>query len=104
MCIRDSNDGLDVEGIVVNQFQSRAKLPTQLVQELKAEGQPVLPIYLNSSIKMRESHQSCTPLIHLAPSHPLTQKFVELYEHLSPEKKKDKTTGKMKDKKSETCT
>jgi len=92
----DHNDGLDVEGIVVNQFQSRAKLPTQLVQELKAEGQPVLPIYLNSSIKMRESHQSCTPLIHLAPSHPLTQKFVELYEHLSPEKKKDK--------KAETCT
>jgi len=45
---------------------------------------------------MRESHQSCTPLIHLAPSHPLTQKFVELYEHLSPEKKKDK--------KAETCT
>jgi len=86
----DHNDGLDLEGIVVNQFQSRAKLPTQLVQELKAEGQPVLPVYLNNSIKMRESHQSCTPLIHLAPSHPMTQKFVELYECLSSEKKESK--------------
>jgi len=92
----DHNDGLDVEGIVVNQFQSRAKLPTQLVQELKAEGQPVLPIYLNSSIKMRESHQSCTPLVHMAPSHPLTQKFVELYEYLSPEKKPSDKNKKIK--------
>jgi len=104
----DHNDGLDVEGIVVNQFQSRAKLPTQVVEELKAEGQPVLPIYLNSSIKMRESHQSCTPLIHMAPSHALTQKFVELYEHLSPNQKQPNNKkikkAKATDKKPETCT
>ena len=98
----DHNENLDVEGIIVNQFQSRANLPTQVVEELKAEGQPVLPVYLNSSIKMRESHQCCKPLIHMAPGHTLTQKFVELYEYLSPNKKqlsKKKSSGKTKAKK-----
>lgn len=82
----DHNEELDVEGIVVNQFQSRANLPTQLVEELKSEGHPVLPVYLTSSIKMRESHHSKKPLIYLAPSHPLTLKFVELYEYISSPK------------------
>lgn len=78
----DHNENLNVEGIIVNQFQPRANLPTQVVEELKAEGQPVIPVYLNSSIKMRESHQSRKPLIHMAPSHALTQKFIELHEHI----------------------
>lgn len=83
----DHNENLSVEGIVVNQFQTRANLPTQIIEELKAEGHPVIPVFLNSSIKMRESHQSCRPLIHMAPSHPLTLKFVELYDYISPIKK-----------------
>jgi chromosome partitioning protein len=33
----DHNEGLEVEGIVVNQFQPRASLP-QLLDELIAEG------------------------------------------------------------------
>ena len=33
----DHNESLVVEGIVVNQFQSRAKLPRRLVDELLAE-------------------------------------------------------------------
>lgn len=86
----DHNEGLTVEGIVVNQFQPRANLPAKIVEELKAEGQPIIPIFLNSSIKMRESHQSCKPLIHMAPSHPLTLKFIELYEHISPSTKQPK--------------
>jgi chromosome partitioning protein len=79
----DHNEDLNVEGIIVNQFQSRANLPTQVVEELKAEGHPVIPIYLNSSIKMRESHQSRKPLIHMAPSHALTQKYMALYQHIT---------------------
>ena len=78
----DHNDKLKIEGIVVNQFQSRANLPTQIIEELKAEKQPILPIYLNHSVKMRESHNACSPLIHFAPSHNLTNQFVELYDHL----------------------
>ncbi|MBV6824363.1 ParA family protein [Pseudomonas sp. PD9R] len=75
----DHNEGLEVEGIVVNQFQARASLPQQILDELIAEGLPVLPVYLASSVRMRESHQANTPLIHLDPRHKLTQQFVELH-------------------------
>jgi len=75
----DHNEGLEVEGIVVNQFQARASLPQQMLDELIAEGLPVLPVYLSSSVRMRESHQASTPLIHLDPRHKLTQQFVELH-------------------------
>jgi chromosome partitioning protein len=75
----DHNEGLEVEGIVVNQFQARASLPQQILDELIAEGLPVLPVYLGSSVRMRESHQANIPLIHLDPRHKLTQQFVELH-------------------------
>ena len=75
----DHNEGLEVEGIVVNQFQPRTNLPQQMLDELIAEGLPVLPVYLNSSVKMRESHELNIPLIHLDPRHKLTQQFVELH-------------------------
>ncbi len=78
----DHNDKLVVEGIVVNQFQSRANLPTQIIEELKSEKHPILPVYLNQSVKMRESHSACVPLIHYAPSHGLTKQYVELHTHL----------------------
>ena len=79
----DHNEKLQVEGIVVNQFQPRASLPQQMLDELIAKGMPVLPVYLNSSVKMRESHQACMPLIHLDPKHKLSQQFVELHRHLN---------------------
>ncbi|WEW98722.1 ParA family protein [Pseudomonas nitroreducens] len=75
----DHNEDLEVEGIVVNQFQPRATLPQQLLDELVEEELPVLPVYLMSSVKMRESHQACIPLIFLEPRHKLTQQFVELH-------------------------
>ncbi|MFS2157729.1 ParA family protein [Pseudomonas sp. Pseusp122] len=78
----DHNEGLEVEGIIVNQFQPRASLPQQMLDELIAEGLPVLPVYLNASVKMRESHEASTPLIHLDPRHKLTQQFVELHHWL----------------------
>ena len=78
----DHNEDLMVEGIVVNQFQARASLPQQMLDELIAEGLPVLPMYLSSSVRMRESHQACQPLIHFDPRHKLTQQFVELHDYL----------------------
>jgi chromosome partitioning protein len=75
----DHNEELEVEGIIVNQFQSQARLPQQMLDELIAEGLPVLPVYLNSSVKMRESHQASLPLIHLDARHKLSQQFVELH-------------------------
>lgn len=78
----DHNENLVLEGIVVNQFQSRASLPRQLLDELAAEALPLLPVYLMSSVKMRESHQACKPLIYLEPMHKLTQQFQALFDLL----------------------
>ncbi|MBA4110707.1 MAG: cobyric acid synthase [Leptothrix sp. (in: Bacteria)] len=78
----DHNQGLQVDGIVVNQFQPRANLPQKLVQELIDEGLPVLQPYLSASVRIRESHQQATPMIHLDPRHKLTQDFVALHDTL----------------------
>jgi chromosome partitioning protein len=79
---QDHNQKLGIEGIIVNQFQARARLPQQLVDELKEEGLPVLGTYLSSSVKVRESHEAAKPLIHLAPQHKLTEEYAALYEAL----------------------
>lgn len=78
----DHNPDLEVEGIVINQFNAQARLPGELVAELKEEGFPVLDTYLTSSVKMRESHYEMKPLIYLAPGHKLTQTYVELHDLL----------------------
>jgi chromosome partitioning protein len=75
----DHNRQLQVEGIVVNQYQARAKLPQALVDELIAEGLPVLPQFLSASVKVRESHQQALPLIHLAPRHKLSEEYRRLH-------------------------
>jgi chromosome partitioning protein len=79
----DHNADLKVEGIVVNQFQARASLPQRTVQELVAEGLPVLQPHLRASVKIKESHEKARPMIHLDARHPLTQDFVGLYEGLA---------------------
>lgn len=78
----DHNDDLSIEGIVVNQFQARSKLPTRIVDELRAEGRPVLPQTLSSSVKVKESHELHKPLIMLDRSHRVTQEYVALYDAL----------------------
>ncbi|WP_180683056.1 ParA family protein [Tepidicella baoligensis] len=78
----DHNPGLDIKGIVVNQFQPRANLPQRLVQELVDEGLPVLEPYLPASVKVRESHQLARPMIHLDSKHKLTQALWALHERL----------------------
>lgn len=78
----DHNEALIVEGIVVNQLQPRAALPQQMIDEMLAEGLPMLPVHLMSSVRMRESHQACMPLIYFDPRHKLSQQFVELHDVL----------------------
>lgn len=78
----DHNPELEVEGIVINQFNSQANLPGELVAELEEEGMPVFETYLNTSIKMKESHRAHRPLIDLAPSHKLTQQYLDLHAEL----------------------
>lgn len=80
----DHNEQLEVEGIVVNQYQPRASLPQRIVAELQAESLPVLNTRIPASVKMKESHTAARPLIHLAPKHRLTLEFIKLYEELHP--------------------
>lgn len=80
----DHNDRLQVEGIVVNQYQPRASLPQKIVAELKAESLPVLATHISASVKMKESHTAAMPLIQLAPKHKLTAEFIALYDELHP--------------------
>jgi chromosome partitioning protein len=76
----DHNPDLSVTGIIVNQFQSRARLPRRVVEELAGEGLPVVKPFLSSSVKVRESHEASRPLPFLAARHKLTGEFTELYE------------------------
>lgn len=75
----DHNSKLTMGGVVVNQFQARARLPQQLVDELTAEGLPILEPFISSSVKVRESHGAARPLPYLSPSHKLTGQFEELF-------------------------
>jgi chromosome partitioning protein len=83
----DHNHDLQVEGIVVNQFQSRANLPQKVVQELIDEKLPVLAPYLSASVKIKESHEQAKPMIHLDPHHKLTLEFIALHDKLDAPRK-----------------
>ncbi|MEL6772740.1 MAG: ParA family protein [Bacteroidota bacterium] len=79
----DHNEALQVEGIVVNQYQSNANLPQRVVGELRDENLPLLDTLLPASVKMRESHEAATPLVHFAPRHKLTLAFRDLFAEIS---------------------
>jgi len=78
----DHNPTLEVEGVIVNQFQSRARLPTALVEALRNDGNTVLEPFLSASVKVRESHQAARPLVHLAPRHKLSTEYAALHQRL----------------------
>lgn len=79
----DHNHKLFIEGILVNQFQARAALPSRLVEELEAERLPVCRTRLSSSVKMRESHLAAKPMIYFDSRHKLSTEFRALYRELS---------------------
>lgn len=78
----DHNDDLAIEGIVVNQFQARSKLPGRMVEELKKEGLPVLEQHIGSSVFVKESHEKHRPLIDLDGSHRISKEYLALYDAL----------------------
>ncbi|GAB2863143.1 ParA family protein [Pseudoduganella ginsengisoli] len=78
----DHNPALEIEGIIVNQFQPRANLPQRMVEELLGEGLPVLNSKLSSSVKVRESHERRLPMIHMDARHKLSQEFEALFDEL----------------------
>ncbi len=78
----DHNQALEIEGIIVNQYQKQANLPRQLVEDLIAEGLPVLTAMISPSVKVRESHSVSQPLVHYVPNHKLSDEFRALYAEL----------------------
>jgi len=78
----DHNRHLVVEGIIVNQYQARANVMRQAVEELQAEGHTVLQPPLSSSVKVRESHDACIPLVLMAPNHKVSREFQLLFDGL----------------------
>mgnify|MGYP003386153774 CR=1 FL=1 len=79
----DHNPAINIEGIIVNQFQKRAKLPVQLVNELLDDGMPLFKTMISPSVKIRESHSANQPLIQYAPTHKVTEEFKSLYAELN---------------------
>ena len=87
----DHRPELDVEGIIINQFQANARLPQKTIDGLLSQGLKVLEPYLSSSVIMRESHSVGTPLPYYRSSHKLSQEFDRLAQRLI------KVEGKKKD-------
>lgn len=85
--IEDHNPELLIEGVVVNQFLARARLPQQAVEQLAKEKFKLLKPYISTSIKIKESHAQSLPLIYLAPRHKVTQQFIDLHKVLSKKRK-----------------
>ncbi len=83
----DYNPDLQLEGIVINQFQNQANLPKELVSNLIKKGYPVLKPYIPSSVIVRESHQVQRPLCYYKPSHKISEMFSQLAKKLAPQKK-----------------
>lgn len=80
---QDHNEALRIEGIVVNQYQPRANAARTIVEALLDDDLPVLNNKISSSVKMKESHNECRPLIYFAPRHKLTQEYLALFDELN---------------------
>ena len=82
----DHNPELRLLGIVVNQFNSQAKLPGQLVNSLKSEGLPVLDSYISATVKVKESHSKRIPLPFYLSKHKVTGQIAALFAELNADK------------------
>ncbi|WP_421713300.1 hypothetical protein [Alteromonas abrolhosensis] len=75
-------DAIDEHPLLGSISYNQEDFTSWFCSELIAEGLPVLPVHLNSSVRMRESHEAATPLIFLDGRHKLTQQFMALHEHI----------------------
>jgi chromosome partitioning protein len=78
----DHRPDLRVEGIIINHYQSQAKIPKQGIERLQEQGLIVLEPYLGSSVIMRESHAAGIPLPFYKPNHKLSLEFAGLAKNL----------------------
>ena len=80
---QDHNPDLAIGGVIVNQFNGQARLPGELIEEMKHQDLPIIDAFISSSVKMKESHRRQKPLIFLAPGHKLSKEFSTLYDQLN---------------------
>lgn len=80
----DHNPELELEGVILNQYQARTKSAQQIRDKLEQMQIRTLPVSLHSSVKMKESHAAQLPLPYFAPNHKLSQEIAELYQNLNP--------------------
>ncbi len=78
----DHRPELEVEGIIINHYQSQAKVPKAGIERLQQQGFTILEPYLSSSVVMRESHSAGVPLPFFRPSHKLSLEFSGLAQEL----------------------
>lgn len=84
---QDHNPDLRIGGVIVNQYHPQARLPGELIEEMKEQGLPIIDSFISSSVKMKESHRQQKPLTYLAPRHKLSREFELLFDALNPVKK-----------------
>mgnify|MGYP003384900321 CR=1 FL=1 len=78
----DLNEDLVLEGIVINQYQSRANQSKRIVDALIEDELPLIEARIGSSVIMKESHEVSQPLVYFAPSHKLTGQFLAVFKEL----------------------
>lgn len=78
----DHHPSLEIEGIVINQYQSGARLPKEAVEGLIRSGFKVLEPRLSSSVLVRESHSQSLPVVCLRPGHKVAKQYAELASNL----------------------
>jgi chromosome partitioning protein len=78
----DHRPDLQVEGIIINHYQSQAKVPKAGIDRLQQQGFKILEPFLSSSVVMRESHAAGVPLPFFRPGHKLSLEFSGLAQEL----------------------
>jgi chromosome partitioning protein len=81
----DHNQDLKFAGVVINQYNSLAKLPKALIEDLRNKNLPLFETYLSSSVKIKESHSQRRPMPFFMPSHKVSKQFAALFAELSEE-------------------
>ncbi|MEM0909741.1 MAG: ParA family protein [Pseudomonadota bacterium] len=75
----DHNPDLTFVGIVINQFTSQANYPKKLIAQIKEKELPLFDTFINSAIKVKESHAEQRPLVVGYPNHKVSNQFKALH-------------------------
>lgn len=78
----DHNPNLAFVGVVVNQFTSQANYPKALIASLKEKGLPLFENYINSAIKVKESHAEQRPIVLGYPKHKVSVQLKALHQEI----------------------